>query len=106
MTELDKPKMTHNEMIDTLKGLVFGTFDRTTAREREALDEAIKALEQEPCDGVVLIPKNATNGDMIKAMFPNAKASVFVKGVGVKGLDTYSVFTKKWWNSPYEGGKE
>ena len=48
MTELDRPKMTHNEMIDTLKGLVFGTFDRTTAREREALDEAIKVLEQEP----------------------------------------------------------
>jgi hypothetical protein len=27
--------------------MVFGTFDRTTAREREALDEAIKVLEQE-----------------------------------------------------------
>lgn len=51
-------------------------------------------------------PRNATNGDMIKAMFPNAKVSVFVKEVGVKGLDTYSTFTKKWWNAPYEGGKE
>ncbi len=44
--ELDKPKMTHEEMIDTLKGLVFGTFDRTTAREREALDLAIAILEK------------------------------------------------------------
>jgi hypothetical protein len=43
---------------------------------------------------------------MIMAMFPNAKANVFVKEVGVKGLDTYSTFTKKWWNAPYEGGKE
>ena len=35
------------KMIDTLKGLVFGTFDRTTVKEREALDMAIKALEQD-----------------------------------------------------------
>ncbi len=40
-------KMSHEEMIDTLKGLVFGTFDRTTVKEREALDMAIKALEHE-----------------------------------------------------------
>lgn len=44
MTEQDTPKMTHDEMIDVLKGLVFGTFDRTTAKEREALDMAISAL--------------------------------------------------------------
>ena len=42
------PNMSHKEMIDTLKGLVFGTFDRTTVKEREALDMAIKALGQEP----------------------------------------------------------
>jgi hypothetical protein len=45
--------MTHDEMIDALKGLVFGTFDRTTAKEREALDMAIQALEQEPCEDTV-----------------------------------------------------
>ena len=38
--------MTDEEMIDTLKGLVFGTFDRTTRKEREALDLAIKVLEK------------------------------------------------------------
>lgn len=43
--------MTHDEMIDVLKDLVFGTFDRTTAKERKALDMAIKALEQEPKTG-------------------------------------------------------
>ena len=47
MTEQNTPKMTHDEMIDTLKGLVFGTFDRTTAKEREALDMAIKALQKD-----------------------------------------------------------
>lgn len=40
--------MTMEEVIDTLKWLVFGTFDRTTAKEREALDVAIKVLEKQP----------------------------------------------------------
>ena len=45
--DIDTVKMSYEEMIDTLKGLVFGTFDRTTAKERDALDMAIKTLEQE-----------------------------------------------------------
>ena len=61
---------------------------------------------QESLSRCIEIPDGATNGDVIMAMFPNAKVSVFVKEVGVKGLDTYSTFTKKWWNTPYEGGKE
>ena len=51
--ELDTPKMSHEEMIDTLKWLVFGTFYRTTVKEREALDMAIALLEQKPCDDCV-----------------------------------------------------
>ena len=102
--------MTREKAIEILKynsNVIHKTMTgETDTNEVEALDMAIKALEDKPCDGVILIPKNATNGDMIKAMFPNAKANVFVKEVGVKGLDTYSTFTKKWWNAPYEGGKE
>lgn len=52
VTKMSKP-MNEEEMIDTLKGLVFGTFDRTTAKEREALDMAIKALEQQPITWIV-----------------------------------------------------
>lgn len=55
MTEQNPSKMTHDEMIDVLKGLVFGTFDRTTAKERDALDMAIKALEQTSCEDAKLI---------------------------------------------------
>lgn len=44
--EMTEP-MSKEEMIDILKGLVFGTFDRTTAKEREALDIAIKELEKD-----------------------------------------------------------
>ena len=52
------------------------------------------------------ITGNLTNGDMVKAMFPNLKIGVFRNEVDVEGLDTYSVFTRNWWNAPYEGGKK
>ena len=41
----DKP-MSTEEVIDILKGIVFGGFDRTTPKERQALTLAIKALEE------------------------------------------------------------
>lgn len=53
MLEQDPLKMSHEEMIDTLKGLVFGMFDRTTAKEHDALDMVIKALDQEFCEDCV-----------------------------------------------------
>jgi len=56
MTEQDTPKMTHDEMIDTLKGLVFGTFDRTTAKEREALDMAISYLSENKGEWKLISP--------------------------------------------------
>lgn len=59
MTEQDTPKMTHDEMIDTLKGLVFGTFDRTTAKEREALDMAISALSDPSANVISIDQANA-----------------------------------------------
>lgn len=45
------------------------------------------------------IPDNATNGDVIMAMFPNVDFVTDVFG----GFN----FPKWWWNSPYQkGGKE
>ena len=52
----------------------------------------------------VVIPDNATNGDMIKAMFPNEEiiesdgACVYV---GAKKR-----FDKDYWNAPYKKGEE
>lgn len=51
--EVSTQQMGMKEVINTLKGLVFGSFGRTTPKEREALDKAIKALEDQewiPCD--------------------------------------------------------
>lgn len=44
--EMTTDNMSNEEVIEVLKGLVFGSFDRTTRKERQALDLAIKALER------------------------------------------------------------
>lgn len=63
----------------------------------------IKALE----NGTP-IPDNATNGDVIKAMFPNAD-------IEIHNITVYVIFDMRsnvisfdldWWNAPYQkGGK-
>ena len=57
------------------------------------------------------IPDNATNGDVIKVMFPNAKIvktdkEVFLyTGTREKDKDI-QIFDTDWWNEPYQkGGK-
>lgn len=56
------------------------------------------------------IPKGATNGDVIKAMFPNIEANEIKTNTGgyieVKYLDTTdkcdaTAFRKNWWNASY-----
>ena len=58
-------------------------------------------------------PKGATNGDVIKAMFPNIEADEIKTNTGgyieVKYLDTTdkrdaTAFRKSWWNAPYKRG--
>ncbi len=56
------------------------------------------------------LPQNATNGDVIKAMFPNAQIEYWAE------YSTYNVefpndndvkhFSYDWWNAPYEAGEE
>ena len=64
-----------------------------------------------------LIPENPTNGDMIKAMFPDAEIRFTVNlsdmhAVHVKfGDNTYicydnHLFSREWWNAPYKKESE
>ncbi len=46
--EMTTDNMSNEEVIKVLKGIVFNGFDRTTPKERQALDLAIKALEERP----------------------------------------------------------
>lgn len=60
----------------------------------------------------VVLPDRATNGDVIKALFPNVETNEFaitihattkVECNGVKGGISYD-FWKEWWNAPYKAG--
>ena len=58
------------------------------------------------------IPDNATNGDVITAMFPNIEVDDYDYGkdpvIDVYGIDDteYITLRKAWWNSPYQKGGE
>jgi len=60
-----------------------------------------------PTANVIEIPKGATNGDMIKALFSNIDASVSGDGdvIDVYNLGIYcQTFDTEWWNAPYKKG--
>ena len=54
----------------------------------------------------VAIPEGATNGDIIKAMFPNMQFSI-VNELVWTNIDGQSTrFLTEWWNAPYNGVEE
>lgn len=68
----------------------------------------IEAIDNVPIDNAVVIPKGATNGDMIKAMFPYGSYGtngewVHVFGVGGNGI---LVFKRDWWGASYKTESE
>lgn len=59
---------------------------------------------------IIELPKNPTNGDIIKVLFPNVKwfinedDEVFTDH---KTLNSKRVIlARDWWNAPYKGEKE
>ena len=87
--------MTKEELIRNLKYTEenkVNTFDTN-------ISDVLKVLEN-----CIEIPNGATNGDMIKAMFPNIE----IEGIGgeIKCIATQigfgtSYFALDWWNAPY-----
>jgi hypothetical protein len=67
-----------------------------TCESRESHKMAIEALK--------LIPDNATNGDVIKALFPNYRTDEMSHSVWV-GYDDMS-FRREWWDAPYKRGEK
>ena len=53
------------------------------------------------------LPKNPTNGDMLKTMFNIEVVDDFYQSVGIKlNRSNYIQFNKDWWNAPYKGVSE
>lgn len=71
-----------------------------TKEERESINNYIKSISQK----VITIPDEATNGDVIRALF-------YVKNVEELGCCTFASIAgdsdmrvyKDWWNAPYKG---
>ena len=63
-------------------------------------------LKEEDLERIIVIPPNATNGDVIKAIFPNAKEfkddNYFVRTV-VVATDTFALtFGEDFYNAQFE----
>ena len=59
----------------------------------------------------IRIPKNATNGDMIRTVFPNAIIThVYEVASGIEAVNvnfygsgkSFSLLASDWWNAPYQ----
>ena len=61
-----------------------------------------------PIHTAIIIPKNGTNGDVIKAVFPDCIIADFDNKHICCAFDMfeYEYFNKKWWNAPYKADKE
>ena len=73
-------------------------------KNKITIGEFAKIIGQE----VVIIPDNATNGDMIKALFDckvvEETHSTYVVNMGKDYF--WKNFEKSWWNAPYKKGEQ
>ena len=72
------------------------------------LKDCMVAVDKQLTVNVIPIPEGATNGDMIKAMFPSSEVREIMDDLVHYTLDGYvgNYTTKDWWNAPYKIGGE
>jgi len=64
-------------------------------------------LSEKDLSRIVVITNNATNGDMIKAMFDVKDVEEMKHCVFVTIYPDYDTrFIKEWWNAPYKENKK
>lgn len=66
--------------------------------------DAKTVVERMKFADVIIIPKGATNGDMIKIVFPSSEVREIMDDLVHYTLDGYvGAYTPKdWWNAPYK----
>ena len=72
-------------------------------RNYYGLGEVKQIVDNAPTVDAIEIPNGATNGDMIKTIFPNIE----IEGIGgeikcIAAQNGTSYFALDWWNAPYE----
>lgn len=70
------------------------------------LGEAKEIIDSLPTVNAIVIPDNATNGDVIKALFPKADIDGRHKEVYVVIDDEVLDFSENWWFAHYKENKE
>lgn len=75
--------------------------------EEELAEDLQKELfELKRNSNIIAIPDNATNGDMIKALFDIREIEEMKHCVFVTIYPNYDTrFIKEWWNAPYKKGE-
>ena len=78
-----------------------------TRAQMAVLNDELNRIGLENIQNIILIENGATNGDVIKAMFPNIKFDEYYEEY--RGYDNTEKFPKRkievdneWWNAPYE----
>lgn len=66
-----------------------------------------QCLDEVPTANAIVIPDGATNGDVIKAIFPNVKTRDNSDDFITYTFDDIVGITieKAWWNAPYKKGE-
>ena len=71
----------------------------------ETLQDAVESIEELSTVPTIPIPDNATNGDVIKALFPTIKTKEYHTFIRVIDGEEYCSINYDWWNSPYKKGE-
>ena len=58
-----------------------------------------------PTVDAIPLPDEATNGEVIMALFPNTN-HFENNGIMNTDIDGGTLFNEDWWNAPYNGGNE
>lgn len=72
---------------------------------KDNIKEEWTEIKNVPVVPAIPIPENATNGDVIKALFPRIKIKKFPTFLRVIEGEEYIPMTYDWWNSPYKRGE-
>lgn len=97
-----KEYIDRNEFLKRIKP--YDTSDKT---DKALYNFALNKMIGTPTADVIPIPEGATNGDMIKSLFPNGTESIGRKKIYYSFYPNGDMeFNIAWWNAPFKKGRE
>lgn len=67
------------------------------------LSAECKSILKKAINKGVVIPDNATNGDVIKALFPDCERESRLNEECIEVMGAYRVVDRSWWDAAYKG---